>query len=79
MNKDELGKIREEIEALRTWRNLSREEVAEQLEVCAVCGRVRDREHLVRCPACADVFICEDGLCAWLHHARLHPSTPLTV
>jgi hypothetical protein len=79
VNKDELDKLRQEMEALESWRDVPRHVVAELMEVCAVCGRVRDREHLVHCDCCADVYVCEEGLCTWLHHASIHPSTPFTV
>ncbi len=79
VNKDELERFKQEIQTLETWRDISCHVVADMLEACAVCGRIRDREHLVRCGSCADVYVCEEGLCTWLHHASCHPSTSFTV
>ncbi len=79
VNKDALERLEREMEMMEAWRDVARQAMADELEVCAVCGRARDREHLVRCGACGDVFVCEEGLCTWLHHARSHPSTPFAV
>jgi hypothetical protein len=70
----ELEKIREEREVLETWRTYSRHVVAEMLEVCAICGTVRDKQDLSRCRWCEDTYICTKGVCAEKHQAELHPA-----
>ena len=74
MNKDELAKIREEHEALETWRTYSRHVVAEMLEVCSVCGTVREKDRLTKCRWCEDVYCCHEGLCTHWHQAEIHPA-----
>lgn len=73
LREDELRRIREEHESFETWRTVSRHVVASLFEVCAVCDSVRDKEHLVRCEGCANVYVCRDGTCARLHEAQAHP------
>jgi NADH:ubiquinone oxidoreductase subunit F (NADH-binding) len=73
IGENELRRIREEHEAYETWRTVSRHVVASLFEVCAVCDAVRDKEHLVRCEGCANVYVCRDGTCARLHEAQAHP------
>jgi len=74
LTQDELGKIREQNEAEDTWRKYSRHIVADLLEGCAICGAVREREHLARCRWCEDVYFCKQGVCAQQHQAEMHPA-----
>ena len=74
LSHDELEKIREEREVLDTWRKYSCHVVADLLEVCTICGTVREKEKLVRCRWCNDVYICKDGTCGPKHQADLHPA-----
>jgi hypothetical protein len=71
---DDLGKIREQNEVEDTWRKYSRHIVADMLEGCAICGTIREREHLVRCRWCEDVYICKQGVCSQQHQAEMHPA-----
>ena len=71
---DDLGKIREQNEVEDTWRKYSRHIVADMLEGCAICGTIREREHLVRCRWCEDVYFCKQGVCSQQHQAERHPS-----
>ena len=59
MTHDDLEKIREENEAEDTWRKYSRHVVADMLEACAICGTIREKEHLARCRWCEDVYFCK--------------------
>ncbi len=68
MAHDDLGKIREENEAEDTWRKYSRHVVADLLEGCAICGTIREKEHLARCRWCEDVLLLQAG--------RLLPAAP---
>jgi len=70
---EDLAKIREEREAMETWRKYSRHVVAEMLEMCAVCGVVRDKDGLSRCRWCEDVYYCRMGVCCHQHQAEHHP------
>jgi hypothetical protein len=74
LQKGELERIREEYEVFESWRRISRHVVADLLEACAACGMVRERERLVRCHWCQDVYFCQEGTCAQQHHAAVHPS-----
>jgi hypothetical protein len=74
LSREELGKIREEREALETWRTFSRHVVADMLEACAVCGSLREKDHMTRCRWCKDTYICKDGVCAQKHQADIHPA-----
>jgi len=74
MTHDELGKIREENEAEDTWRKYSRHIVADLLEGCAICGAIRERDQLVRCRWCEDVYFCKHGVCSHQHQAESHPA-----
>jgi len=74
LRKGELEKIREECEAFETWRRISCHVVADMLEACAACGMVREKERLVRCYWCPDVYFCKEGTCARQHHVAAHPS-----
>jgi regulator of sigma D len=74
MGKDELSRIREEHEVMDTWRKYSRHVVADFLEACAICGIVREKEHLARCQWCEDVYFCKEGTCSQQHHAEKHPA-----
>jgi len=74
LTQDELGKIREQNEAEDTWRKYSRHIVADLLEGCAICGALREREHLARCRWCEDVYFCKQGVCAQQHQAEMHPA-----
>jgi len=71
---DDLGKIREQNEAEDIWRKYSRHIVADLLEGCAVCGTIREREHLARCRWCEDVYFCKQGVCSQQHQAEMHPA-----
>lgn len=73
LSNDDLARIREEREALETWRTYSRHIVAEMLEACAICGTVREKERLTRCRWCADVYYCQRGVCSHQHQAEAHP------
>ena len=74
LSPDELEKIREEQEALETWRKYSRHIVADMLEACAICGTVREKVQLARCRWCDNTYVCKDGVCTQLHQAELHPT-----
>lgn len=74
MNHDDLERIREEREVLDTWRKYSCHVVAELVEGCAICSTVRDKERLIRCLWCRDVYFCKDGICAHQHQAEVHPA-----
>ncbi|PYV18350.1 MAG: hypothetical protein DMG21_05210 [Acidobacteria bacterium] len=74
VHKGELDKIREEYEVFETWRQVSRHVVADLLEACSACGNVREKERLMQCRWCHDVYFCREGTCAQLHHASVHPS-----
>ncbi len=73
-SKDDIAKMREEREALITWRTYSRHVVADMVEACAVCGAIRDKERLTRCRWCEDSYVCKEGLCGQKHHLDVHPS-----
>ncbi|HEV2178497.1 MAG TPA: hypothetical protein VGW33_15030 [Terriglobia bacterium] len=72
LSDDELARIREEQEETERWRRYSCHVVAEMLEACAICGAVREKEHLNRCQWCDDTYFCKDGLCAPQHRADVH-------
>ena len=74
MSKEDLARIREEHEVMDNWRQISRHVVAEMLEACAICGTIRDKEHLVRCRWCEDVYYCKEGTCSHQHHVDVHPA-----
>lgn len=74
MDKDDLAKIREEYEVWDSWRKLSRHVVADFLEACSVCGTVREKESLVHCRWCEDVYLCKEGVCSQKHHSLTHPA-----
>ncbi len=61
MTHDDLEKIREEHEAEDIWRKYSRHFVADMLEACAICGTIREKEHLARCRWCEDVLLLQAG------------------
>ena len=71
LGRDELDRIREEQEALETWRSYSRHVVADLLEMCAVCGSIREKVQFARCGWCEDTYVCKDGNCAQ-RHQKLH-------
>jgi uncharacterized paraquat-inducible protein A len=71
---DELGKIWEEWEASETRQSHPRHVVADQLEACAICGTVREKVQMARCPWCEDTYMCKEGICAQWHQAELHPA-----
>jgi hypothetical protein len=48
--------------------------VAELLEACAICGTIREKEHLVRCRWCEDTYYCKEGICSQQHHVDVHPA-----
>ena len=74
MSHDEFERIREERETMDIWRKHSRHVVADMLEVCVICGFVREKERLTRCRWCEDVYFCQSGVCSQQHHAELHPA-----
>jgi hypothetical protein len=71
LSHDEVERIREEREAVETWRSVSRHVVADLLEMCNNCGTIREKAQLARCGWCEDTYICKDGNCAQ-RHQRLH-------
>jgi hypothetical protein len=71
---DDLTSFREERETLERWRNYSYHVIANLLEACSACNRVRERTRLTHCRYCHDVYYCQDGMCAYIHHAQAHPS-----
>jgi hypothetical protein len=73
LSSDDLAKIREEREAMETWRVYSRHVVAEMLEGCVVCGVLREKENLTRCRWCEDAYYCRKGVCSHQHQAESHP------
>ncbi len=73
MSKEDLARIREEHEVMNNWRTFARHVVAEMLEACSICGTVREKEHLVHCRWCEDVYFCKAGTCAQQHHLDVHP------
>jgi hypothetical protein len=73
MNKEELHKLQEEQEVMETWRKVSRHVVADLLEGCTVCNTLRERDLLLRCPWCEDVYLCP-GECMHQHNLNLHPT-----
>ncbi len=73
MNNEELQKLQEEQEVMETWRKVSRHVVADLLEVCSDCSTVRERDLLLRCPWCEDVYLCA-GECMHEHNTNLHPT-----
>lgn len=75
LGKDDLAKLREEREVLENWRTYSCHVIADLLEVCMVCGTVREKERLTRCRWCEDVYYCQGDTCAHQHHAETHPAT----
>ena len=74
LSHNELERIREEWQALETWRRYSRHVVADLLEACAICGTVREKAQMARCPWCKDFYMCKDGICTQLHLAEWHPA-----
>jgi hypothetical protein len=71
---NELCRMREEFETLDRWRKFSRHVVADLLEVCAMCGLVREKRRLTRCRWCADSYYCSDEPCFHQHQERRHPA-----
>ena len=71
---NDLGNIRDENEAENTWRKYSRHVIADLLEGCAMCGTIREKEHLIRCRWCEDVYFCKEGVCPQQHQAATHPA-----
>jgi hypothetical protein len=71
---NDLRNIRDEYEAENTWRKYSRHVIADLLEGCAMCGTLREKEHLTRCRWCEDVYFCKNGVCSQQHNAELHPA-----
>ncbi len=74
LSDDDLSRIREEHEVMDRWRKYSRHIVADLLEACTVCGMVREKARLTRCPWCDDCYYCKDGLCSHHHKADIHPA-----
>lgn len=73
MDQDDFRKIQEEMAVDDTWRKISRHVVADLLEGCSTCSMVRERNVLLRCPWCEDVYLCA-GKCMHEHNMRLHPT-----
>ncbi len=71
---DDLARMREEHEVMDNWRTYSRHVVAELLEACTVCGTVREKERLVRCRWCEDIYYCKESTCSQRHHVDVHPA-----
>jgi hypothetical protein len=74
LSKDEMAKLREEHDTMESWRTVSRHVVADLLEACAICGTIREKDHLVRCRWCEDVYFCKEGVCSQQHHMEVHPA-----
>jgi len=74
MSKEDLARIREEHEVMDNWRTYARHVVAGLLEACTICGTVREKDRLVRCRWCQDVYYCKEGTCAQHHHVDIHPA-----
>jgi hypothetical protein len=72
LTQNDLGNIRDENEAENTWRKYSRHVIADLLEGCAMCGTIREKEHLIRCRWCEDVYFCKNGVCSQQHNAEMH-------
>jgi len=70
---DDLTSFREERATLERWRTYSYHVIANLLEVCNTCNRVRERTSLTRCEHCRDTYYCQDGMCAYIHHGQVHP------
>ncbi len=51
---DELAELRQEHEVMDQRRRHSRHVLAELLEACEICGRVRERDKLAPCRWCGD-------------------------
>jgi hypothetical protein len=73
MDQEDLHRLQEEQEVMDTWRKVSRHVVADLLEGCSACGTVRERNLLLRCPWCEDVYLCP-GECTHEHNSHLHPT-----
>jgi len=71
---NDLDKIREESEAENTWRKYSRHVIADLLEGCAMCGAIREKEHLTHCRWCEDAYFCKNDVCSQQHNAEMHPA-----
>ena len=69
---NDLRNIRDENEAENIWRKYSRHVIADLLEGCAMCGTLREKEHLTRCRWCEDIYFCKNGVCSQQHNAELH-------
>jgi hypothetical protein len=70
----ELNQYREECEVHQQWSNVTCHVIADLLEVCSVCGTVRDKERLVRCPWCDDLYCCREDACTRQHRSSAHPA-----
>ncbi|MGA8182019.1 MAG: hypothetical protein WB819_00070 [Terriglobia bacterium] len=73
MSDEDLHKLKEERAVMETWRKVSRHVVADLLEGCSVCSTVRERDLLLCCPWCQDVYLCP-GQCMHEHNTHLHPT-----
>ena len=74
MSDNELKQMQEEFETLNRWRRFSRHVVADLLEVCTVCGCVREKCRLTRCRWCEDTYCCSHGPCFHRHRVSRHPA-----
>lgn len=76
---DDLAQLREERETMERWRAYSCHVIAELLEVCAVCGKVMEKDKLTPCRLCHDTYHCKTGTCLYQHHAKAHPVETLWI
>src|SRR5579872_5332048 len=72
MNKEDLHKIHEEREVIEKWRKISRHVVCRLLLDKKECGAVRERDCMVRCQLCEDVYLCAEA-CVRRHSCHFHP------
>lgn len=70
----ELNQFREERQVDEQWRKITCHVIADLLEVCSVCDKVREKETLVRCLWCEDTYCCREGLCSEQHRSDVHPA-----
>ncbi len=74
LSDNDLYNAREEFETLDRWRKFSRHVVADLLEVCEICGLVREKDRLIQCRWCADAYYCSDRPCFRQHQGSRHPA-----
>lgn len=71
-NSVDFERFKEEQQVLDQWRSFARQAVANFLECCQVCDRVREKSQLSRCPFCDDLYFCGDGPCCDQHRLQAH-------